>query len=1701
MRRYRLVYVFYLIESGKGLGFMLLHVPDVRSTWVSREILLSSISVMALIVPLALANSTASAQESVSSRELFGLKGSTPAIAGKYVPQAGSAGGDISIVNTYSSPKDSAKGGGVRFGSMGGSGGDGFGNGLGIPGAAGAKGGDLFILQNGALMGRGNQAVGAALPTDLVSLCNARMNSDFMATCLRTGALYALDGIPPLPPHISAYDPRWVGRGGVLLLAYSQGGNGGNAGGVYSSPAGNGGTVNLTVNAPVTAEGNNYGGVWARSLGGNTAPGGLYGSRAMDPATYKGGDSGAVSVTINNTVSTLGASAPGVIAESLAGAAMNAGPSLSAAATLGAHGGKAGLVTFQNAGAIITIGASSPGVLLQSVGGNGGSSVNGKGGKGGIGGDILGTNGGVVSTTGDYGFGLLALSAGGNGGKGASGIFAGSDGGVGGVGGSVRVGNFGTIKTNGEGSAAFVAVSVAGGNAIDAFQTQTIKPDEGSSGGGGAGGNAWFWAGDGGAGGNGGLVQVMQNGTIKTDGKGAFGMVAQSIGGGGGDGGAADNRLPVFSLAVGGRGGGGGDGGDVMVLNSAYLDPVRDKDLAAERAWALKTVPGSHPSVPSITTSGDGATGLIAMSVGGSGGIGGSSAGRSASVGASVSIAVGGAGGAGGNGGKVFVDNESLITTSGKEAGGIFAESIGGGGGLAGNTAAYALAVSPPDYPAISISASIGGSGGAGGNGGEVDVINRAAIITGGEKSHAITALSVGGGGGDGSVAKSVSDAVGFFLNVQVTAAFGGTGGGGGSGGTVHVENWSDIQTAANFSRGISAISIGGGGGVGGTGDTKAAAGISWQEYLTLATSALPLAKSISVNTVMGGTGGLGGQGGEVAVRNYQNILTGGINSKGIHAQSIGGGGGDAGGYMASGNSAGANVTFTMGGGAGGTDSYGANKSGGNGGYVLVKNAAPATIETRGAGSVGIFAQSIGGGGGDGGGFAGTVKAAPSFKDLKFYVQLADEIFKAKELGEYVNKQLQEKPKDKDAQDAKKALDEAGTKVTGVKPPQPPTVEEKLKQLKSVLKLVKNGIKVVEDAEKNPDDVLAAVNNLVLFAGGAAVEMFKGEIKKRYEDLKYEKAYDVPPVDLSLAIGGTGGSGGQGGTVELFNDGKLTTLGDNSIAVFAQSVGGGGGRGGASLATGTNQLNLNVSIGGKGGGGGNGGTVIADNTGSIATEGAGSFGMFAQSVGGGGGYGGGAASANSISISANVKVGGSGGVSSDGGKVTLHNSGTVSTLGKEAHGLVAQSVGGGGGTFFLARVDPDEPEVVSDSADMAEVQTLLLDMMKTVSGNYLASSTATPAQKAEAEKVAALLKQDLYGSTGGATGDASSTILPTPQVAFSFGGDGGKGGNGGEVTVIHSGAVHTTGIGAFGIFAQSIGGGGGFGADAGNEGFLTATMRMGGTGGTGGTAGDGGNIWVKLEKGAEISTSGDKAHGVFLQSIGGGGGYGGVAGERSTSVVQEQINVIEYVSTGPFTSIPVVVTRGASGNGGLISIDASEGFSLVTMGAQAHGIYAQSLGGGGGASSVMGAKNIPVVSNIASRDARYMTGQGGEIRMQTTGNIQALGSDSYGVFFQSGVQKVDQTLDPTRLGANIRIRHDGILWGGSGDGAAIRIDAAPSTPSNWNRIRRSARSPAGRSWHPLAARPSTTRVRSREISTSSAAARRKPTALKITGAI
>src|SRR5262245_58430998 len=254
-------------------------------------------------------------------------------------------------------------------------------------------------------------------------------------------------------------------------------------------------------------------------------------------------------------------------------------------------------------------------------------------------------------------------------------------------------------------------------------------------------------------------VNLNNIGTIVTS--NAPSVVVSSTGGRGGNGGpgAGGGVLSIITTVLGlpvpvaGDGGPGGDGGNVSVNSLG--------------------TPGA------ITTTGDLAAGIYAVSQGGNGGDGGDGfvAGK------------GGKGGRGGNAGVVTVDNIQAISTSGNKSNGILARSLGGNGGNAG------------DFVGL---IGGGGLGGGTGEGRAVFVTNNSVIATQGFQSSGIVAQSVGGFSGAGG------DAVGLF-------AQGGQANFGGPAGEVKVTtNGGSITTNGGLSFGIFAQSVGGGGGAGG---------------------------------------------------------------------------------------------------------------------------------------------------------------------------------------------------------------------------------------------------------------------------------------------------------------------------------------------------------------------------------------------------------------------------------------------------------------------------------------------------------------------------------------------------------------------------------------------------------------------------------------------------------------------------------------------------------------------------------------------------------------------------------------------------------------------------------------------------------------------------------------------------------------------
>ena len=133
-------------------------------------------------------------------------------------------------------------------------------------------------------------------------------------------------------------------------------------------------------------------------------------------------------------------------------------------------------------------------------------------------------------------------------------------------------------------------------------------------------------------------------------------------------------------------------------------------------------------------------------------------------------------------------------------------------------------------------------------------------------------------------------------------------------------------------------------------------------------------------------------------------------------------------------------------------------------------------------------------------------------------------------------------------------------------------------------------------------------------------------------------------------------------------------------------------------------------------------------------------------------------------------------------------------------------------------------------------------------------------------------------------------------------------------------------------------------------------------GGTGGAAGDGGDVTVKFSGGSITTLGGqtpstdpnkdlDSSYGIFAQSVGGGGGH---AGNATFFGLPSSVPVAGQPLTGITVGIGLGIdlAGGNAGNGGTVEVDASG--NITTQGPNAVGIFAQSVGGGGGVSGNLG---------------------------------------------------------------------------------------------------------------------------------------------------
>jgi len=1232
---------------------------------------------------------------------------------------------------------------------------------------------------------------------------------------------------------------------GRLSNGSTQGGNGGIGGdaGHATAQVNAGGTaIGDSVAVQVVARGGDGG--FGGEVAGSTVTGGTGGA---------GGNGGNAKVDLWGAVSNLtaGARASGGAASASGG---NGGDGASAGggsadAGNGGNGGKGGdaTATLHQGGTVRTAGADDhkmdqvrPGLLAQAnggVGGNGGNASapagakGGGSGYGGAGGTAAVVLDGAISTTGSYAVGAVAQSAGGLGAEagGARALFL-THGGTaqnGGAGGrAVASGNGGTVTTTGVGALGVFVQSAGGGGGMAGNAL-------------GVGADILSIGGNGGAGGNGGTVIVGKvdadpstsafNSSIVTRGGSAPGLYAQSIGGAGGNGGnAVRASFAPFSLNIGGDSKSGGAGGNVTVYNEGQ-----------------------------VTTFGDRSAGVGAQSVGGGGGRGGAGIGVSASNALSIGVSLGGQGGNGGSGGNVTLTNAQQVTTYGVDAYGIGAQSIAGGGGEGGTSTSLAAAFSSdPEIPSVALTVSVGGSGGVGGTAGPVTLNNNGFVATAGHGAYGVYAQSVAGGGGNGGDSSAASYARGEGPKIAIAVGAQGNGGASGTGGTVTVTNNALVTTLGESAHGVFAQSVGGGGGSGGAGDVSSDTTGSGEF-------------GFSGSLVIGGKGGSGSQGGQVGVTNLASIATRNDGARAILAQSVGGGGGNAGGGVGKANGKDLSLAVSVGGSGG---------AGGHGGDVQVTN--QATLLTLGSDADAIFAQSVGGGGGSAG--KGSSTSGGSNSGAEVAESLAVTLANGLNIG--------------------KSVVQKGDKIFQI------------------------GDGVLKDVTA-VNDLRGALGSAPGTALGSPLRAGADPQPDPSPDPK--KDGEATNISVNVTIGGKGGAAGNGGGVTASNTGSIETDGARSNGVFAQSAGGGGGVGGlTTVSAGVNDKGGSFSVGGAGSAGGTGGQVDVTNAfgGTIVTRGAAAHGIYAQSVGLGGGKGGLTGSQDGALRNLNVVLGGSGGGGGVGGTVTVNQNGSVGTSGEYAFGIFAQSAGGGGGTADVLTDgkagSPDNKLAIQLNmggqggvgGDGSEV-LVLLDPGAEVT-TYGTGAIGVAAQS--------------VGGGGGAfittsILDGRSIGLGGVTIPIAIGGAGGSSGNGGAVSVAGTAATFkTSGNDAIVVLAQSIGGGGGLVTGSATPGVDLKTLFASAQ-----QVGNGGRVTVDLPN-IVLASTGNGAVGILAQSLGGGGGLIGSMSRVDLAAAVQNTPVAE------------------GGQGGNVTVAITNGTSIMTQGVRAHGIVAQSLGGGGG---------------------------------------------------------------------------------------------------------------------------------------------------------
>jgi uncharacterized protein YhjY with autotransporter beta-barrel domain len=1420
------------------------------------------------------------------------------------------------------------------------------------------------------------------------------------------------------------------GASGTSSYNNGQGGNGG--------VGGAGGAINITVTSPGQGDGaiitgfssSNASGYTIYSVGG-TAGGGALGvaNGGEAGASAKGGAGGVITATLGGSfTSAVGKGLDSWSQGGVGGAGATGSHFYSKFGVDGGAGGDGGDINITLAG---NLQGQTAGAHVHSIGGTGGkggdgdTDMSGQGGDGGVGGD-----GGNVIATLASGAQLFAY------GTDVAGLWVQSLGGSGGTGGGGEIGGNGGQGGNAGSATAIVngAVTTGVGSGSPAVLVQSL----GSVGG--SGGHAADWSfnptsGDGNNGGLAGSATVTGSGALIVSGRGndptgggiGAGILAQSIGGAGGIG--PDATGP---FAIGGSGGTGSNGSTVSVsltdssitsygFNSSGISAQsigggggKGGDADGASTTINMTIGGTGGgggyAVDSnaamlgngfVATTGAHSAGMSIQSIGGGGGDGGSAYSKTESAFYGASLSVGGKGGGGGAGGTVNAarseNNQGRIQTTGSDAFGIFGQSIGGGGGAGGAATAKSVVKSGGDYPGMSLTMATGGTGGGGGAAANLYLQTSGLITTSGAGSIGMLGQSIGGGGGKGGDASATSTASGGGYNFSANISHGGSGGSGGHGGDSELTNNGLIITTGEAASGLLTQSIGGGGGVGGSGDGKS-------------TTSADQGMALTLN--LGGSGGSGGQGFQAIATNAGAIFTLGDGAFGMGVQTIGGGGGNAGGGAGS-TSGTYSATVNVGGHGsnGGGDTY-------YNGEASATNVS-GTILTFGADAPGILAQSIGGGGGNGG------KAGTSSSDQK----------------------------------------STGDGGNG------PTASVNAALAAVGLNYASKGV----DALGDYNDINLALNTVNALLGNSAAGLGDDATGDALDDTaesggETQDSNNAKSIAINVGIGGKAGNGGAAGYVNVTNEAGavVATTGKMSDGIIAQSVGGGGGKGGAASTATSSDYSGSVGVGGSGGKGGNGGEPTVTNAGRVYTMGPLSAGIVAQSIAGGGGIGGASVTSTTDSsssqlgedsgdksISVNVSVGGDGGATGVSGAATVRSSGAIETRGHDSTGIIAQSIAGGGGIVKTLATDLDNAAGSATSSSSKDYAANIKfggsGGANGASGAVIVSTSTGGAITTKGDNSYGILAQSISGGGGVALGGK-----PQGTSASNFFGSGKMTGyvnpgidpnpeNNKGVQVSVGDDITTSGQGGVGVFAQSIGGGGGISGDVG------WTMQTGTMGRQSSHEGNGGDLQITVAQGATITTTGGNAPGVIAQSVGGGGGWianksGAFIGSAGGSGVGGLVNVtIDGVvdaqgpaSAGVFAQSVGGAENGGSGSGAAISIQIGSptNTSAAVNGGNGFGDAAAAISIDHGSQSINTPNtlvNYGTIGSHAGLGGTAIYGNGGFTLVTNNGTINGLihlGSGNvFGKVVNNGTINPGLTID---LGGGELINNGAVNPGGSG---------------------------------------------------------------------